>query len=284
MPVCDTGPFRVSVLTLHHQTDVTFPSVELKPNEPRGAGSSGASGEGRVPSGSVNEQFYAQIQLAGEPRLTLVQTGPLRVVEASDDKGQSLVVATPAGPAGSRNPSFFPQPGGGVIALQVVLSRPEHPGSKIRILRGSLPVFVASRKPNPLVVKLEGGKGQSFKNDDLTAVLHEVRPLGNGRQTSIEVSVRSSTESAGGMTGPGFGGDQGAWQNDSIRQQVEVRDGQARPLTWFQTGYDVEKGRMTLTLTPHDGDGTGPPAELRFYVLARAATDVNFEFHDLPLP
>ena len=39
---------------------------------------------------------------------------------------------------------------------------------------------------------------------------------------------------------------------------------------------------MTLTLSPPDG--MAAPLELRYYSLARAATEVQFEFTDVTLP
>ena len=42
---------------------------------------------------TVTEQFYAQVQVSAEPRLSLSQHGPLRIVEAVDDRGQSLLPA-----------------------------------------------------------------------------------------------------------------------------------------------------------------------------------------------
>ena len=47
---------------------------------------------------------------------------------------------------------------------------------------------------------------------------------------------------------------------------------------------DAEASRMTLTLTPQNPEQHGAPAEIRFYGLARAATELSFEFTDLPMP
>ena len=47
---------------------------------------------------SVNEQFYAQVQVAAEPRLSLSLNGPLKILEAIDDRGQSLLPDPAAGP------------------------------------------------------------------------------------------------------------------------------------------------------------------------------------------
>jgi hypothetical protein len=46
--------------------------------------------------------------------------------------------------------------------------------------------------------------------------------------------------------------------------------------------FDAEGARLTLTVTPPDG--VAVPAELRYYSLARAVTEVQFEFADVLMP
>ena len=65
------------------------------------------------------------------------------------------------------------------------------------------------------------------------------------------------------------------------QQQIEVVDSQGRAIPWYHSSFDAEGARMTLTLSPHD---QGTPAEVRYYGLARAATEVSFEFTDVPMP
>jgi hypothetical protein len=73
-------------------------------------------------------------------------------------------------------------------------------------------------------------------------------------------------------------------QRPEFQQQIEIADAQGRVLPWYQTSFDAEASRMTLTLTPQNPDQHGAPAEIRFYGLARAATELSFEFNDLPMP
>ena len=68
---------------------------------------------------------------------------------------------------------------------------------------------------------------------------------------------------------------------DLHQQQIEVADNQGKLITWYNSSYDAEGSRMTLTLTNHDQTA---PAELHYYGLARAATEVGFEFSDVPMP
>jgi hypothetical protein len=65
------------------------------------------------------------------------------------------------------------------------------------------------------------------------------------------------------------------------QQQIEVVDSQGRVIPWYHSSFDAEGARMTLTLTPHD---QAAPAELHYFGLARASTEVSFEFSNIPMP
>ena len=68
-PVSDSGPFRVTLVTVHYQRDVSFPAGPVFGRNVRNPHQLN-----RPPPAVVNEQFYAQMQIAGEPRLSLVQS------------------------------------------------------------------------------------------------------------------------------------------------------------------------------------------------------------------
>ena len=59
-------------------------------------------------------------------------------------------------------------------------------------------------------------------------------------------------------------------------------DAKGQIIPWYPTSFDAEGARMTLTVAPPDG--VAVPAELRYYSLARAATEVQFEFADVMMP
>ncbi|MEJ7640207.1 MAG: hypothetical protein WKF75_20140 [Singulisphaera sp.] len=59
-------------------------------------------------------------------------------------------------------------------------------------------------------------------------------------------------------------------------------DAKGQTIPWYPTSFDSASARMTLTVTPTDG--VAIPTELRSYSLARAATEVQFEFADVMMP
>src|SRR5262249_39083225 len=105
----DTGPFRVEFLSLHYQRD-----RELRP----------FPGLAAAPA---SEQFRVQMQVQAEPRLMIGQAGNLRLIEAIDDAGQSLLLPSP--PQGAAEVEdlveFSPGP---FLQLTVPLKYPARPG------------------------------------------------------------------------------------------------------------------------------------------------------------
>jgi hypothetical protein len=283
LPTVDSGPFRISIMALHYQRDVTFPANPQRfgqPFPPQRADPPGSDGPRFNPA--VTESCYAQIQVQGEPRLSVSQNGSLKITEAVDDKGQSLVNTVARGALAQRTAGYLGINASSFFQLQAVLSRPDRPGQVIRKLHGVLPITVATRKPNPLAVKLEGATGKTFRNDDVAVTVTEIRPLGNSRQTVIEMTIRplSGTSGTPGLGQPDFV----VQRPDAIGQTIEVSDGQGRLMPWYQTSFDTETAHLSLTATPQALDGQATPTELRLFGMARAATEIEFEFNDLPLP
>jgi hypothetical protein len=160
--------------------------------------------------------------------------------------------------------------------------RPEHPGTTIRTLKGVVPVAVSTRKPDPLVVPLASAAGRTYRNDDATVVVHEVRTRPDNRPPGIDLTVRPTSPGAGAGAAGGEPEAIAALRPDSFQHQIEVIDAQGRPIPWYQSAYDAETGRMTLTVTAPEQ--AAAVVELRFFSLVRASADVPFEFHNLPLP
>ena len=284
-PTVDTGPFRVCLVGLHYQRDFNFQPVPVgvgnMPNPP-----SVPPNGPRVfrPGLATSDQFYAQIQVFGEPRLSLSQSGPLKIVDAVDDRGQALTSALDRGPLAQRTSGYYGFATGSVVQLQATMSRPDQPGKTIRKLRGVLPLSVSTRKPNPLVVKLAGSSGQTFRNEELALTLHEVRPVGNSRQTLIELSIRRLGGTPGGLNSGPLQQEFVVQRPDAFQQQIEVADAQGRPMPWYQTNFDAEASKLTLTVTPQNLEPNVGPVEIRYYGMARSSTEITFEFNDLPLP
>lgn len=285
-PMSDSGPFRVNLVGVHYQRHVQY----FTPGQPIISNRVGLQpaplpkpGDVRRPDHNMTEEFYAQIQVAAEPRLSVSQNGPLKLVEAIDDRGQSLLLESNTTQTIQRHSGYFGLTAGPTLHLQAPLRRPEQPGQVIKRLRGVVPVVVATRKGDPLVVPLSGSSGKSFHNDETTLEVQEIRVNPDTHQTSIQITVRTKLDT-------GAGGDAdllGALPTALVRrnttqqqQQLEVVDAQGKPIPWYLS-HDAEGARMTLTLTPQD---QAAPAELRYYAMVRALTEASFEFADVPLP
>jgi hypothetical protein len=218
--------------------------------------------------------------------MVLTQNGALKITEAVDETGQSLLVPT-NDDAAIRNSGYFGYSSGMTsLQMQAHLNYPEKPGKTISRLRGSLPVMVSARKDDALVVNLEGAKGKSFRSEEVTLVVHDIQPDPNQQRTTIDISL-SPNHPSNDVDGPAnrFPGASMIAGMNAPQNQMEILDANDRPYPqWFpsSTRIDNDQARMTLMLMP--AEGVGPPAKIRYYEMARATTEVPFEFANVPMP
>jgi len=258
LPTSDLGPFRVQLTNLNFQRSLAF-----------------AAGPRPI------EQFYMQVQVVAEPRLWVSQGGQIQIHEAEDDRGQSLM--PPGGGTTTRQSGYFGMSSGAVVQMQAHLKRPAHPGAKIKKLRGSVPIGVATRKPDPLVVPLAVASGKTFRNDQVSLTVQEVQPNPIANQFQFDLVVRP--QGGPGTATPTIGDDGGQFslpRHDLHQQQIELLDAKGEIMQWYPRNLDPEGARISMTVAVPDG--VAVPTELRYYSLARAATEVQFEFTDVILP
>jgi hypothetical protein len=285
LPTSDSGPFRATIHGIHYHRDRAF-------GGPR-PGSLPFAQPGQVPrppdaAAATVEQFFLDLQVAAEPRMAITQNGPLKLVEALDDKGNNLLPPSAPEEPVRRVGSYFSSAtmaGMPSVQVQVQLRHPHEPGQTIKRLRGTLPVVVSARKDDPLVIDLASAKGKTFQTQDCSLTIHDMRTDPEQPRTTIELSLRSNVASDGADGGP-LATDLMAFRGPNLpMSQVEIFDAQGRTyLQWFPTSTrrDADALQMTLTLLP--AENLGPPTQLRFYDLARASTEFSFEFHDVPMP
>jgi hypothetical protein len=266
-PTFTDGPFRVKLLGSHYQRDRSF---EPAPGDPAGP--------------LVTEQFQLQMELMVEPRMTVALQGSVKLIEAVDDLGQSLLAPGTPPELGLESPNLFAFGSGSNIQSAVYLSRPERPGRTIRRLRGVMPLAVASRKADPLVVPLAGAAGKTFVGDDATLIVHSLRTDPNDAQLTLEMTVMPPSAADSGGPARADLGSAVALAPDFLEHQVEVADANGKPFVLFPLEVNPRDDgvRMTLLLAP--GEGATGPAQLRFFGLIRAAHKVVFEFADVEMP
>jgi hypothetical protein len=310
-PGFNHGPFRLNVVSLLYQNQLSF-SAPARVRAQLRAGARGIDGAARKvasplpagapgPGGEKNAglapvrivQFRVQLQIVPEPRMAINQVGPLRLVEAVDELGQSLLTTArdderAAGPMVMTGASM---PGGTAANLTAQLHRPEAPGKLIKTLRGTVEVSVSAPRPNPLVIPLAGASGKTFRNDDRSVVVNAIDADPMRRQQIIELTIDDMDEllPAESVNGPGFAGRPAMMGQGFIRSfggdpsrwpiQVLTSTGQS---AFFQPSIGQASGRVTLRL--NQMPQMGEVKEIRISSIVRATAMVSFEFHDLPMP
>ena len=284
-PNSDHGPFRVSLLSVDYERHVNYSTVGIGQGVRPQAGIAPARRPllATPPQASpvTNEQFTAHLVVAAEPRLSLSQAGMLQVLEAADNRGNSLVASGNGGHAVNRFNHFLGVMNGSVVQLQAQLHRPAIAGERIAKLRGVIPMSVSSRRPDPLVVPLDQGTGKRFENPDVELTIHEIRPLPNNLQTMIELSV-TPKDRATIEENPDSDGFVEAYRPDAQRLQMEVLDSRGQIVPHFAPGPDSETSRLTLSVNKLPTSAT--LKELRYYTVTRAKVSIPFEFKDIPMP
>jgi hypothetical protein len=283
-PVSDSGPFRVGLLGLLYQSELSYTAVGRSPARM-------GNERGRLPRPEaparldpvINTQFLAKLLIAAEPRLSLSQNGGLQILEAVDDRGNSLAPSSSAGSTVShRFAGYFGVTHGSVLQLQAPLERPATVGKTLKKLRGVIPLTVFSRRPDPLIVPLNQGTGKRFANPDVELTLLEIRTAPNTQQTLIELSLKPNERTASSERDMADTWNDPLYRTDAQRLQIEVVDARDQLVPSFPSGGDSETSHLTLTVTrlAH----TSTLKELRYHTLTRAAVNVPFEFRDIPVP
>ena len=282
-PICDHGPFRVSLVGLEFQRHVGFavamPRVRANPGQAeRPAAPKDLAPLRPRPVTSV--QCSVQLQVTAEPRLSVNQTGAIQILEARDDQGNSLRMDKPGSPVLTSNAGYFGGSCSSVVHARAALNRPENPGRTIKILRGSVPLRITARQPDPLVVPLSTATGKAFDSTDLHISVHEVRFDPNTRQRQIELTVRESRSGVLPAADDEPVAELGS-RIDPHQQNIEIVDARGHIVPWIQTSVDMESSRITLSMA---GPASTEPKELRYYRLSECAVNVPFTFSEVPMP
>jgi hypothetical protein len=259
-PACDGGPFRVDLRGLYG-----------------GRGS-----------------YTLKLSVMAEPRLRIAPDGrPARLIEAVDDRGQTYTAAgdwrcdlqlpSMAGLGDAPSPQ---------VSVLGRLTGPSRPGRTLKRLRGAVPVAVAARKLEPVVIPLnapaKGAAKKLFSNDEYTAVVGALRDSPDGQSSILDLVVmphKAPEPDPFPMRGrrrfdPRFYGIE-QW----LQEQVEVVDARGRPLNYGippRRFPDRDAMRVGLIIEPKDA--AVPPAEVRYHDTIRTTTEVEFELTDIPLP
>jgi hypothetical protein len=278
-PTSDSGPFRVHLASVHYQSEVHLSPPRVGPL-PRRNPILPLDDPGRSSTDS-SRQFYLQLLLAAEPRLSMTQNGAVKVSAAVDDRGRSLLIPRSSG-SFQHSAGYYGMNPSPMVRLRVDLAYPDRESRQIRRIKGTIPVIVATRKPEPLDLSLAGPPGKPYRNEEVGLTIRDFQPARTGKPATIELSVTPL-----GRPIPPIQLGEGeplAYRPDSPQQQIEILDAEGRTLPWFPsaTFYNGEETRLTLTMVSRGTPAI--PATLRYHGIIRSATDIAFEFRDVPMP
>ena len=272
------GPFRVQLASLHYQSEVHL------------AGDRGVA-PGLIPIGTLpainprqpnpaTKQFFAQMLVGAEPRLSIAPAGPIRVTEAVDDQGRSLVIPAP-GETIQHESGYFGINSSPLVHLRLDLMYPTGEAQRLKKVRGLIPLMVSTRKSDPLEIPLDNATDRTFRQSGVEISVGEIKLNQPDQPPTIDLKIRAT-----GLTGrdPLAEEVDGAIRSVVSPQQLEVLDATGRMIPWFPSSsfFNGEESRLSLTLL--DRGGPAVPTTLRYFAVIRDRTEIPFEFRDLPMP
>ena len=294
-PISNNGPFRVSFVgaDLHRSINFDkqnqFQQNQFVQQPRRGFGGrvvEGGIGNSNAHRNLVTNTFTFQLKVNAEPRLMIAQSGQLKLLEALDDAGNSLI--PPGATNGNivRHAAYYGYNGGNsMLQLGGQLTYPEHLGKTIKTLRGTVPIAVSSRKLDPVVIPLAEAEGKTYRVGESSIVVHKAnKPNPNPGQQGLFIDLTLRTSSPRQNVGNNNMGFQ--QQGVNPQSQIEIVDAQGHAINWYvQTSSGPPSDwRVGLCVMPQPGVNKPQPAELRFFELVHGETEAAFEFHDILLP
>jgi hypothetical protein len=253
------GPFRLSASGFHYNKSLTFATV------PRNT----------VGAGQRSEQLSFSFNVVAEPKLPLLGLGQPKVAVAMDDQDQSLVP-----PLLGRNYETYHSGYYGyrtvVLQAQLQLGSPAGNARAVKLIRGSVPVtLLAEQKPEIVIEKIMEVKKKKFEGKDVSLDIEEVKETPGQTVQVVLTAQRNGKDTQYDYT----------WTN-SLHQRVELTD--AKGNKFQSNGFNWNNGTPTSvqgTFIFSNPTGTlGKPAKLTYFGWVTVQHQVDFEFHDLPLP
>jgi hypothetical protein len=163
-----------------------------------------------------------------------------------------------------------------VLQSQVQLGGPASTARTVKLLRGSVPVtLLAEQKPEIVIEKILEVKKKKFEGKEANLEIEDVKEMPGQSVQVMFTARRNSKDTQYDYT----------WTN-SLQQRVELTDAKggkfmANGMNWNNNTPTSVQGTFIFT----DPTGKlGKPAKLTYFGWVTVQHQVDFEFHDLPLP
>jgi hypothetical protein len=264
------GPFRVVATGFTYSRNNQFGQLARNPMPMNGAMQFGAM---------QNEFLQLGLTIAVEPKLPILRAGQVRLLVAEDEERRSMIPSPNNAATDAMNRRGY-YGGGGfrafVYPIQVALTLPSKNDRWVKTIRGTIPVTVLSeQKPAIVTERLLASKGKKFKVGNSVFSIEEISEM-PGKQYQFRISVTEENK----------GGGNDYTQVQTLQQRLEIQDdkGLKRPMFLSNINYSGPgAAQLQFTLQP-PAAGAGNPTRLIYYAWETLEHEVEFEFHDLPLP
>ncbi len=167
-----------------------------------------------------------------------------------------------------------------MLQWYVPLGVPDLPARSPLKLRGVLPVVIASRRPDPLVIPLADASGKTFRQGSgvvrIEKVAKEVGYSSVNLTLGEDVSPPDRPRVAAGVEADRLA--------DVPRDRIEFEDADGHLLGWQLIGDLTASTTSGEVRAPIMVSGVSPPARLKVYRLQRLAAEIPFELVDVPSP
>ncbi|MFI5457938.1 MAG: hypothetical protein ACHRXM_21065 [Isosphaerales bacterium] len=259
-----SGPLRIHLFAAHRHRDLDFE----------------ADGASRDPRRSAT--VTVEVQAFAEPGRSLNPNGLPRL-EAVDEWGRAISPQSVGGgeqPERGGNSWLIP----GRISLlhwHVPLGLPDPPVRSPLKLRGVLPVVISSRRLDPLVIPLVGAAGKTFRQGPRVVRIEKVSGQGP-RTTAVNLSLSEDVIPADRTRVSA--GPETDYIGDFLPDRIEFDDAEGHPLSWLLLGAPSVSTTNDEIRVRTFVSGVAPPARLSVYRLHRLATEIPFEFGEVPSP
>jgi hypothetical protein len=274
-PVAYAGPYRVDLLSVdrHRHARQATPGTESR----------------------VVENTTATFRVVAEPGIQILMNGPLRLAEATDDRGRGLRPASTTAPGNSPSPSPFRRwdlPTVSMLTYGIPLDLPEDRGDRIVRVAGYAPIVAVVRTDEMFAIDLRDAEaaGKAFSSGGLSLTVLGLD--GGPGHAVLQVAMRgvpSPYDSTDFAAGPRQTTLAPIRLRFNLDDHIAVEDDEGRR---YVTASQFEGpgpgpgtvGEAKLSVQLFPDQSLGPPARLRYFGVAAVATEVPFEFADVPIP
>lgn len=262
-PSAYAGPYRLVLLGLnrHRRAAQVKPPAESK----------------------VVETFAARMELVAEPGILIQSNGPVRLQEVADDRGRDLRPL--AMPDAVTNPysTSWNLDRISSFTTAIPLKLPEERGRSIAKLRGYVPIVAVARLDELFSAPFAGIAGKTLSGGGVT-----MKVVGAGPGMAMDVTIRGEPppEPIGFAAGPRQTTQATLKIAYNLVDHLRIEDGEGRPFQVHAnpTAPPAADGMLTYHVQYFQNGTNDAPARVRYFGVAAVATEIPFDFRDLPIP